>query len=61
MARRIINTRFGQEVTYNGKKMIVIDVYPHIAYLKDLATDEIICVCLGDLVTAGIEPSVAPY
>ena len=60
MSRMIIRTRFGQEVTYNGKKLIVIDVYPHIAYLKDPDTSEVICVSLGDLVIAGIEPSVAP-
>lgn len=57
MKRTITRIRFGQEVTYLNKKMLVLDVYPYIAYLKDLSSEEVICVNLGDLVVAGLEPT----
>lgn len=57
MSRRITKLRFGQEVKYFNEPMLVLDVYPYIAYLKSTVNDEIICVNIGDLVMAGLEPS----
>ena len=61
MSRRIINTYAGQEVNYGGLRYRVTDVYSHIAYLKlidDREDKPPICLNLGDLVIAGIEPSM---
>lgn len=58
MARFITSLRLGQIVNYNNRKCMVVDIYPAIAYLKDTETDKVFCVCLGDLVIAGIEPSM---
>ena len=57
MGRCITNLRLGEEITYQGKRYIVQDLYPATAYLRNLMTDEVICVGVGDLVVAGLEPS----
>lgn len=57
MGRCITNLAIGEEITYYGKKYIVVDLYPATAYLRNTITDEIICVGVGDLVVAGIEPT----
>lgn len=60
MGRSITRLRPGTEVRYFGHTCDVQDVYPHIAYLWDVVEQERICVCLGDLVMAGVEPSSPP-
>ena len=60
MGRRISSLVIGQQLDFYGKRYIVVDVYPYIAYLKGLSTDELLCVNLAELVIAGIEPSGAP-
>lgn len=56
--RKITKLKAGKQVNYLGHTCIVNRVYPHIAYLKIVETGEVICVCLGDLVIAGLEPSM---
>ena len=58
--RYITQIRFGQVVNYLNRKCMVMDVYRHIAYLRDIDTKQDICVGLGDLVVAGLEPSQPP-
>lgn len=62
MARRITNLKLGQKVKYFDKSYIVTGLYPCIAYLTDDKNiNEVICVNVGDLVVAGIEPSMISY
>ena len=58
MARKILNLKPGQLVSYNGFKHNVEEVYSYIAYLREVQTNKRICVCLGDLVIAGLESPV---
>lgn len=56
MARTITNIKKGDDVEFKGRHHVVKRVYPGIAYLED--DDKVItCVCLGELVVAGLEPS----
>jgi len=56
--RRINNLEPFTEVRYFDDKYEVMRVYSHIAYLRNLKTNEEICVNLGDLVMAGLESSL---
>ena len=60
MERRITKLKQGTEVRYFDHKCYVDEVYSHIAYLHDTTTAEMFCVCLGDLVMAGLEPFSPP-
>lgn len=57
MGRKIINMRVGDEVTYLHQKYVVVDVYSYIAYLKNVMTEEVECLGLGELVMSGLQPS----
>lgn len=58
MARRIQKLQLGKKIKYFDRECVVIDLYPHIAYLHDEKSDETLCVNLGDLVMAGLEASM---
>lgn len=58
MRRRIVNIKWGQVVTYMGRKYEVARTFTYIAYLRDVETKKVICVGVGDLVMAGLEPSL---
>lgn len=60
ISRRIWRTKVDQTVTYNNAKHSVIAVYPYTAYLKNLESEEVTCASIGDLVVAGLEPSLPP-
>lgn len=62
MARHIQTLTLGKEIKYFDKQYVVTDLYPSIAYLTESKEpNETICVCLGDLVIAGVEPSMVSY
>lgn len=58
--RRITNLKIFEEINYLGTRYQVVQLYPYIAYLKNLNTEEVMCVSLGDLVIAGLEASLPP-
>lgn len=58
MGRHIVNMYIGDQVMYDGVRHEVTQVYPYIAYLKNLDTGKEFCVCLGELVIAGLQPSM---
>lgn len=58
MGRRITNMYIGDEVMYGGTRHEVTQVYPYIVYLKNMDTKKEFCVCLGELVIAGLQPSM---
>ena len=57
MARRITALKPGLEINYLSEKYTVQEVYTYMAYLRHNTTGQVICVDVGDLVVAGIEPS----
>lgn len=56
MGRRIMTLLPGKEITYMNEKYVVDKLYTYIAYLRHIDTGIVICVGVGDLVIAGIEP-----
>lgn len=61
MARKIISIKKGDKIPYDGYMNEVIDLYSYIAYLKECKSGKVKCVCLGDLVIAGIESPNGMY
>ena len=59
MGRYIMNLSKGSTVVYLGRETVVTALFPHTAQLQDTKTKEKSWVSLGDLVIAGIEPSIA--
>lgn len=58
VSRRITNMYPGQKVKYNGKEYTVDKVYRNIIYLSNDKDPEPLCLGLGDLVIAGLQPSM---
>lgn len=58
MSCRITNLYPGQKVNYNGKEYTVDKVYRNIIYLSNGKDLEPLCLGLGDLVVAGLQPSM---
>lgn len=59
MGRQIMNLKRGGTIVYLGREVTVTALFPYTAQLRDAKTEEKFWVSLGDLVIAGIEPSVA--
>ena len=56
VTRVITQLAIGQQIRYYDKMYTVKDLYPFIAYLYNENENITICVNVGDLVIAGIEP-----
>lgn len=59
MGRYIMNLSKGSTVVYLGREAVVTALFPYTAQLQDIKTKEKSWVSLGDLVIAGVEPSIA--